>query len=422
MKKVFALIDCNNFYASCERLFRPELEHQPIVVLSNNDGCVIARSNEAKALGIKMGDPYFKKKDLIARNNVHVFSSNYELYGDLSHRVMTVLQQMEPEVEVYSIDEAFIALPYFPGQLHTDHARYLKKRIKQYVGIPVAIGIGPTKTLAKIATRVAKKMAHYEGAFDMTDNPEIDQILAAIDVEDVWGIGRQSANKLKPRGILTALDLRNADDGWIRKRLTITGLRTVMELRGISCLPLETVAADKKSIISSKSFGRAVTTLDDMKEAVATYLSTAAEKLRDQGSVAGALQVFISTNTFNPDQPQHVQSLTTTMPHPTAYTPALLKIAIRCLERIFKPGFQYKKAGVMLADIIPEQCNQQSLFGPVQREKHELMRAVDEINGKWGRQTLQVATAGFVKSWQMVQAHKSLAYTTRWSELPVVKA
>jgi len=202
MNKVFALIDCNNFYASCERLFRPELEGKPIVVLSNNDGCVIARSNEVKALGIKMGDPYFKLKELIAKHNIHVFSSNYALYGDLSHRVMTILQQMEPEVEVYSIDEAFISLPYTPGKLHTEYARYLKQKVKQCVGIPVAIGIGPTKTLAKVATRIAKKTSQYGGAFDITDNSQIDELLAACDVEDVWGIGRQSAQKLRIRGVL----------------------------------------------------------------------------------------------------------------------------------------------------------------------------------------------------------------------------
>ena len=422
MKKVFALVDCNNFYASCERLFRPELNSQPIVVLSNNDGCVIARSKEAKALGISMGDPYFKTKELLAKHNVHVFSSNYALYGDLSHRVMSILQQFEPEVEVYSIDEAFVSLPYTPGRPQTDYARCLRQKVRQYVGIPVAIGIGPTKTLAKVANRLAKKNAQHDGVFDITDHAQLDELLTSIDVEDVWGIGRQSAHKLRARGIFTARDLRDADDVWLRKRLTVTGLRTAMELRGISCLPLEMVQPDKKSIISSKSFGRPVSTLADMREAVATYLSTAAEKLRGQGSAAGVVQVFVSTNTFNPNQPQHVQGMTACLPRPSANTQQLLKAALHGLESIYKPGFQYKKAGVMLAEIVPAGCRQMDLFGSVDAERPELMVAVDRINQKWGRETVQLAAAGLEKSWKMAQSRKSPAYTTSWSELPVVRA
>jgi len=422
MKKVFALVDCNNFYPSCERLFRPELNNQPIVVLSNNDGCVIARSNEAKALGFSMGEPYFKIKDMLAKRNVHVFSSNYALYGDLSHRVMTILQQLEPEVEVYSIDEAFISLPYTPGKLHTEYARYVKQKVKQYVGIPVAVGIGPTKTLAKVANRIAKKNAQHDGVFDITDHGQIDELLANYDVEDVWGIGRQSAQKLRMLGLLTARDLRDADDVWIRKRLTVTGLRTAMELRGISCIPLETAQSDKKSIISSKSFGRPVSTLSDMREAVATYLSTAAEKLRGQGSAAGAIQVFISTNPFNPNQSQHAQNMMATLPQPSAYTPHLLKAAMHCLECIFKTGYQYKKAGVMLTEIVPARHQQINLFTSLDTEKPELMQAVDRINQKWGRETVQVAAAGLTKPWKMVQSLKSPAYTTNWSQLPVAKA
>lgn len=422
MKKVFALVDCNNFYASCERLFRPELNNQPIVVLSNNDGCVIARSNEVKALGVKMGDPYFKLKDLLAKHHVHVFSSNYALYGDLSCRVMTILQQMEPEVEIYSIDEAFVSLPYTPGKLHTDYARSLKEKVRRCVGIPVAMGIGPTKTLAKVANRLAKKNAQYGGVFDITDSNQIDELLARCDVEDVWGIGRQSGRKLRMRGILTARDLRDADEVWIRKNLTVTGLRTVMELRGVSCLPLELAPPDKKSIVSSKSFGRPVSSLADMKETVATYLSTAAEKLRSQGSAAGAIQVFISTNVFNVNQPQHTQSMMASLPQPSAYTPHLLKAAMHCLEGIFRSGYLYKKAGVMLTEIVSSGQQQINMFGPVSAEKPELMQAIDRINRKWGRQTVQIAAAGLAKPWKMVQAHTSPAYTTNWSELPIVNA
>jgi DNA polymerase V len=335
---------------------------------------------------------------------------------------MTILQQLEPEVEVYSIDEAFISLQYTPGKLHTEYARYVKQKVKQYVGIPVAVGIGPTKTLAKVANRIAKKNAQHNGVFDITDHGQIDELLANYDLEDVWGIGRQSAQKLRMRGLLTARDLRDADDIWIRKRLTVTGLRTAMELRGISCIPLETAQPDKKSIISSKSFGRPVSTLSDMREAVATYLSTAAEKLRGQGSAAGAIQVFISTNPFNSNQSQHVQNMMATLPQPSAYTPHLLKAAMHCLECIFKPGYQYKKAGVMLTEIVPARHQQINLFASLDTEKPELMQAVDRINQKWGRETVQVAAAGLTKPWKMVQSLKSPAYTTNWSQLPVAKA
>ncbi len=417
----FALVDCNNFYASCERLFRPELAGRPIVVLSNNDGCVIARSNEAKAFGVAMGAPYFKVRELLARHGVQVFSSNYALYGDLSQRVMATLRQLEPEVEVYSIDEAFLRLPAAPGQDLAEHGRYLGRTVRQHVGIPVAIGIGPTKTLAKIATRIAKKDPCCGGAFDLTDHPRLDEFLAACAVEEVWGIGPQSASTLRARGIRSALDLRQADEAWIRRRLTVTGLRTAMELKGISCLSLAAAPPAKKSLISSKSFGRPVTTLTELREAVATYLAIAAEKLREQGSLAGAIQVFIATNTFNPEQPQHVQGLTLSLPRPSASTLTLQKAAGQCLDRIYRPGFQYKKAGVMLLGLTPD-SGQQSLSGPANGERPELMQALDRINGTWGRQAIQLAAAGFVKPWRMAQARKSPAYTTDWQELPVVKA
>lgn len=369
-----------------------------------------------------MGDPFFKFKDLLAKNNVHVFSSNYALYGDISHRIMSILQAEEPDVEVYSIDEAFLSLPYEPEKLHTSYALYLKHKIKRHTGIPVAIGIGPTKTLAKIATRIAKKNPQYNGVFDITDNVQIDELLANCETIDIWGIGGQSAQKLKANGIMTARDLRDVDNTWVRKKLTVTGSRTAMELRGISCISLETVRPDKKSIISSKSFGRTVSTLSEMKEAIATYLSSAAEKLRKQGSVAGVIQVFISTNFFNSSLPQHAQSIMVQLPHPSASTPTLLRSAICGLEEIYRPGFQYKRAGVMLTDIVSNRCRQQSLFEPLPPDNSELMLAVDRINKRWGRNMVQVGTAGFQKPWQMVQSFKSPAFTTNWSELPVVTA
>ena len=295
MKKVFALVDCNNFYSSCERLFRPELNGKPVVVLSNNDGCIVARSNEAKALGIPMGEPLFKVKDLVAKHKVHVFLSNYALYGDLSHRVMDVLRQMEPDVEVYSIDEAFISLPVTKVWDRVKYAAEVRERIRRQVGIPVSIGIATTKTLAKIANRVAKKETQFNGVFDLAGNNQIDQVLGKIEVNDVWGIGRRSTEKLNRHYIYTALDIKRADETWIRKTLTVVGARTVMELNGISCISLENAPSCPKSIITSRSFGHPVTDFDNLKGAVITYVSIAGEKLRKQGVEADTLNLFITT-------------------------------------------------------------------------------------------------------------------------------
>ena len=423
MKKLFALVDCNNFYASCERLFRPELNGKPLVVLSNNDGCVIARSNEAKALGIAMGAPYFQARDVIRRHDVRVFSSNYALYGDLSHRVMDVLQQMEPDVEIYSIDEAFISLPCGNARDMAEYARHLKKQVNQYVGIPVSIGIAQTKTLAKIANRAAKKNAYHEGVFTLMDHREIDTLLAAVAVADVWGIGRQYAKKLNSHGIYNALHLKNVDDAWIRKHLTVNGLRTAMELRGVSCLPLQDIQPDRKSIVCSKSFGRPVDSLADLREAVSTYVSVAAEKLRALKSAASSLQVVLTTNRFRKDLPQHSGSLTAALPQPSSHTPTLNKFALQCLERVYKLNHQYQKAGIMLTGLVSQDCRQRNLFCAADNDTETtLMNAVDRINGRWGRNTMQFAAAGLKKTWNMRQSRKSPAYTTNWDEIPVVKA
>ena len=421
-KKLFALVDCNNFYASCERLFRPELKEKPIVVLSNNDGCIVARSNEAKALGISMGAPYFKSKELIRRHNVQVFSSNYSLYGDLSHRVMSVLQDMEPEVEIYSIDEAFISLPASNHQDLTDYAKSLKARVEQWVGIPVSVGIAPTKTLAKLAGRVAKKNGKYGGVFALTDHDELDALLSSIDVGDVWGIGRRSAEKLHRQGILNVFQLKNANDNWLRKNLTVTGLRTAMELRGTSCIPLDSAQPNKKAIISSRSFGQPISSLADLKEAIATHVSIAAKKLRDQRSAAHSIHVFIYTNRFKEDAPQYSGNMTIPLPQASSYTPTMIKHAMQGLERVYKPGYKYNKAGVMMTELVPQDRVQRNLFAQENRESLPLMETVDRINQAWGRNTIRFAVEGLKQSWQMKQSHKSPAYTTSWAEIPVVKA
>ena len=422
MKKVFALVDCNNFYASCERLFRPELNGRPVVVLSNNDGCVIARSNEAKALGIAMGAPYFQNKALLRQHNVHVFSSNYALYGDLSHRVMDLLQQMEPEVEIYSIDEAFIGLPASRARQLTEYGHWLRKRVGQCVGIPVSIGIAPTKTLAKIANRIAKKNPSHDGVFDITEHDDPDGLLASVAVEDVWGIGRQYAKKLNRQGISNGLQLKNGDPAWIRKHLTVTGLRTVMELQGVSCLPFADIPVDRKSLVSSRSFGRPVTSRADLREALASNVSAAAARLRAQGLVAGFLHVFLATNRFKADLPQYSSNMMVALAQPTGCTPTLIRSACQVLDRIYKAGYQYQKAGVMLTGLVPRNRCQPNLFLPPADERADLMAAVDRINTRWGRNTLQFAAAGLAKPWTMRQYSKSPAYTTNWGELPVATA
>jgi len=421
IKKVFALIDCNNFYASCERLFRPELNGKPIVVLSNNDGCIVARSNEAKALGVPMGAPLFKMKYLIAKHSIHVFSSNYALYGDLSHRVMEVLRQMECHVEVYSIDEAFISLPVNKTWNRLKYTTELRERVRRNVGIPVSIGIAATKTLAKVANRVAKK--DVTGVFDLVDNQQTDQILQKMPVGDIWGIGRQSVEKLNRYGIRTAFDLKCADEKLIRKLLTVVGARTLMELNEVPCISLEQAPPCPKSIVTSRSFGHPITDFEHLKEAVVCYVSRAAEKLRKQEVEADTLNVFITTGPFD-EQSQYSNNQTITLPRPTASTPEMIEAAIRCLKLIFRPGFRYRKAGILITGIVKHGFKQQDLFAPIipEREDKPLMAALDRINEKWGRNAIQYGiTAATERPWSMQQTRKSPAYTTNWHELPVVK-
>ena len=422
IKKVFALVDCNNFYASCERLFRPELNGKPIVVLSNNDGCIVARSNEAKALGVPMGAPLFKMKYLVAKHGIHVFSSNYALYGDLSHRVMEVLRQMECYVEVYSIDEAFISLPVSKTWNRLKYAAELRERVRKNVGIPVSIGIATTKTLAKVANRVAKK--DVTGVFDLVDNLQTDQILQKMAIGDIWGIGRQSVEKLNRYGIRTAYDLKRADEKLIRKLLTVVGARTLMELNEIPCISLEQAPPCPKSIVTSRSFGHPITDFEHLKEAVVSYVSRAAEKLRKQEVEADTLNVFITTGPFD-EQSQYSNNQTITLPRPTASTPDMIEASVRCLKLIYRPGYRYRKAGVLITGIVKHGFKQQNLFAPVipEREDKPLMAALDKINEKWGRNAIQYGIAATVteRPWSMQQSQKSPAYTTNWHELPVVK-
>lgn len=421
MAKVFALLDCNNFYVSCERLFNPKLNGRPVVVLSNNDGCIIARSNEAKALGIKMGSPFFKFKcrELMEAHRVQVFSSNYPLYGDLSQRVMGILSQLEPEVEVYSIDEAFFRQPMGETRTLLANGRHIRGMIMKQVGIPVSIGFGSTKTMAKIANRIAKKQPDHGGVFVLPEQ-NLEAILANIEVGEVWGIGPRQSRELFIYGIRTALDLKNANDAWLRKHPTITGLRTAMELRGVSCIPFEDTPAPRKSVTSSRSFGRPVTDLAGLREALASYVSIAAEKLRTGDKKAGCLQVYLNTNQFREREPQYANSLTVTLLSPTASTLVLIHHANEALRQLYRPGFSYQKVGVVLVDLVASSWHEQRHFFRVpHKEQEELMTALDRINRRWGRDTLQSAAAGFARPWKNKQTRKSPAYTTSWHELPV---
>ncbi|MGA0393236.1 MAG: Y-family DNA polymerase, partial [Rhodospirillales bacterium] len=362
MKKIFALVDCNNFYASCERVFEPKLENRPVVVLSNNDGCIIARSNEAKALGIPMGAPLFKNEDFLKQHNVAIFSANFALYGDLSGRVMDSLEDFTPHVDVYSVDEAFIDLSGIPGDLIA-HGTVLKDTVRRWTGIPLSVGIAPTKTLAKLANRLAKKTPDANNVFSLLNQKRRRDILAATDVSKLWGIGRNITPKLNELGIFTALDLHNAPIDIIRKRFGATIMRTVYELRGEPCIELEEQPPDKKTIIFTRSFGHMVTSHDELKEAVSTYATRAAAKLRRHGLLTGCLWVSAQTNHYNTFDEQCRDAISMPFTQPTDHTGALVKAALAGLARLYRPGYRYKRAGVMLFDLIVKERYAPRLFG-----------------------------------------------------------
>lgn len=414
---IFALVDCNNFYVSCERVFNPGLNGKPVIVLSNNDGCAVALSEEAKPY-VTMGAPIFECMDIVKKHKIHLYSSNYTLYADMSHRVHEVLSQFSPHIENYSIDESFLSLDGFEKTEHTAYGREIRARVLRWTGIPVSVGIGPTKTLAKIANKLAKKNKMCQGVLDITNHPRIDDFLASVEVRDVWGVGWQYTKFLRRHGIKTALDLKKAHDGFIRKHMTVQGLRTVWELRGISCIDLEEAIPDKKQIVSSRSFGKDIEDYKDVSEAIATYATRAAEKLREQKSICGYISVWVETNRFKPENPQYSNIISCRLPEPTAYTPILIKYALRLLSRIYREGYVYKKAGVALLNIVPASDVQQNLFVRFDDSKHRrLMEAMDRINGQWGRETVRSGASGYERPWGMKRAKISNRYTTRWDEL-----
>ncbi|SNR68477.1 DNA polymerase V [Humidesulfovibrio mexicanus] len=419
---LFALVDCNNFYASCERLFRPGLKGRPVVVLSNNDGCVIARSNEAKALGIPMGAPAFQWEHVFRRQGVAVFSSNYALYGDLSARVMRVLEEAAPAVEVYSIDEAFLDLSGV--QEPESFCRELRQRVTRHTGIPVSVGLARTKTLAKLANRHAKKQPTTGGVFDLAALPDPEALLAATEIGDVWGIGPRHAKRLAARGVATALDFIRLPRDWVRKAMTVVGMQIHMELCGISCLSLEQAPPPRRSVLCSRSFGQLIRDREHLREAVCSFAARAAEKLRAGGLDAQAVQVFALTPRHREELPQHQGQATVTLPCPTDHSPDIVTAALRGLEQAFCEGFAYQKAGVQLLGLTPSASRQASLLDlpPEQRQRRRaLMDVLDLVNRRHGRHALRLALAAAPeRPWHMRQHRRSPRYTTSWDDLPRV--
>jgi len=419
MTSLFALVDCNNFYVRAELNFRPKLNGKPVVVLSNNDGCVISRSNEAKALGIKMGTPFFQIKEMVQQHGITYFSSNYELYGDMSHRVVETLRTFSPHVEVYSVDESFLDLGDFKFLDLAAYARNIKDTVYQNLGLPVCVGVAPTKTLAKVANRLAKKSEKAQGSLILTDPHHIEEALKRTAVEDVWGVGRQYAKFLSTYGINTAYKLKNATDAWIKKHCSVVMLRTVKELRGEPCTDLELTPADKQNICTSRSFGEYVKELPEMLEAVTTHASKCAGKLRRQQSCAKELLVFISTNRHS-NHPFYHNTKKIILTTATNSNLELIRYAKIGLEQIFIPGYLYKKAGVIVSNIMPADNVQLNLLDTTDHAKEQtLMQFIDGLTAKFGKDTVKVACQGTQqkKDWNLKREHLSPCYTTRLNDI-----
>jgi len=415
-----ALIDCNNFYASCERIFNPRLIGKPIVVLSNNDGCIITRSAEAKELGIKMGEPYFKAKKIIDKNNVKVFSSNYSLYGDISQRVMETLARFASDVEIYSIDEAFLGLNGFENYELSKYCQYIRRTIKQWVGIPVSIGVSTTKTLSKIANNLAKKNKEYDGVCILKSWFDINEALKLTSIEDVWGIGRRLSVFLKKYKINTAYDFTQLDKGWIRKNMGVVGEKTFLELCGVSCIELELIPSDKKSCCVSRSFSKPVEKIDDLEESVSSYGTRVAEKIREEGLVAESMSVFVLTNYFNRKEKQYSNSIKLQLPYPTNNSIKIVKRALEGIKKIYRQGYRYKKAGVILYGLTKAKQTR-GLLDYDRESSDSIMNTLDRINERYGSSTIRLASEGVDKSWSMRRESVSPCYTTRFDDLVEAK-
>jgi DNA polymerase V len=416
-----ALLDCNNFYASCERVFDASIRKKPVVVLSNNDGCVIARSEEAKQIGVTMGSPLFKVQSLLDENDAEIFSSNYALYGDMSLRVMNLLHNFTPEVEIYSVDEAFLSLEPRKNSLEK-LAHSIREKMYKWTGIPVSIGVAETKVLAKIANKRAKKDELKEtGVLNLYHSDKTEPILKETLVGDVWGIGYRSALKLKANNILNAWQLRETDNRFIRRLLTVVGARIALELRGIKCLPFEQVQTKKHTITCSRSFGQVITNYEGIKEAILYFLTRACEKMRKYNLAANAVTVSIETDRFRPVPSPYSNSATYSSTYPSDSNQEIQEWTIKTLERIYKPHYEYRRAGIILSGLVPSERLTKRMFDDegFQRQ-HELMKAIDEINRKFGKDTVRFGCVRTEGNWKMKQTRKSQRYTTNWNELLIV--
>ena len=425
--QLFALVDVNNFYVSCERVFAPKLEGVPMVVLSNNDGCAVARSAEVKALGVKMATPWFKMQELAKEHGIVAYSSNYTLYGDMSDRVVKVLRRFTPNLEVYSIDESFLRIESVL-KAYADASALgstIRQEVKDTTGLPVCVGIGASKTLAKFANYLAKKHPQFGGVCDVSSMSKetLYQWMSETPAGEVWGIGRQLAKKLKLLNINTVFDLWQISPQTMRQQFGVVMERLCYELRGVSCLKLEEVAPAKQQIIASRSFGKLVTSLEELAEAVATHTARAAEKLRTQNSVTGALSIFIQTNPHKQYEPQYAQSITVALENPSDNTLTLTDAAIEGLKQIYQSGFRYKKAGVIFNLLSDKPTAQQSLFDDLETrgKSADLMKALDSINSRFGNAAIRSGATGTKQAWQMRSGNRSPNYTTRWDELPIAR-
>ena len=418
---MIGLIDCNNFFVSCERVFRPNLQGKPVIVLSNNDGCVIARSQEAKNIGIKMGDPYFKILPVIRKYGIITFSSNYSLYGDMSKRVMNTLQEFIPCIEIYSIDEAFLKLDTIPDYQLKEFAHYLVKYVQRSTGIPVSLGIAPTKTLAKIASKFAKKYPAYRSVCIIDTPDKREKALKLCNIEDVWGIGYRYTQFLQRNGIKTAFDFIQKRESWVRHHLKVTGARTWKELQGVACIDLENPAS-KKSICTSRSFAEMLTDYPDLRVAVSNFAANCSRKLREEKTAASVLSAFILTNNFRSDLPQYYNSHTIQLPVPTNIASELITAARLILDHIYIKGYKYKKAGVIVSGIIPTTNIQLNLFDRKNLSRYkELYNVIDGINKKYGTNTLRLAAQGAGKKWNLKNEFISRRYTTNLDDIIEVR-
>ena len=418
--KKIALIDCNSFYVSCERLFNPKIRRLPVVVLSNNDGCIISRSNEAKALGIKMGEPYFKARNIIIKNNVQVFSSNYSLYGDISRRVMRTLKRFNSKIEVYSIDEAFLDLSNFSDKEVKDVGKEIRNTVLQWTGIPTSIGIAETKTLSKVANHIAKKQK--SGVVSLVNIKDLDPILEKVEVRDIWGVGKQLSKFYIKNGIYNAKQLKNASNTWIKKTKNVLSSRTAMELRGVPCIEIETKQAKRKSCCVSRSFGKKVEKLRELKESVTSYCLNAAEKIRSESLVCKSITVFIRTSPFQNKGMFYSNSKTIDFPIATNNSIEIVKNALTGLDLIYKDGFKYQKAGIILSGLSDSEKGN-SLFKSTKDERiKNLMQSIDNTNYRYGRSTISLASAGINKKWSMRRQYSSKIDTADFYSLPKILA